>query len=167
MVFSLNDILESPGAALRFDYTTSFADLELNFQFPFKSPARIHGEFRNEAGVLVLDAVCDTVMDYDCSRCAEHVSRDYSLPLSATLSEGLADPDDIANADVLLIENAQVDLDEAAREALILESDMVFLCSPDCKGLCPRCGKNLNAGECGCKPEPDPRLAQLLDLLDK
>ncbi len=166
MVFSLNDILENPGAALRFDYNTSFADLELNFQFPFPSPVRIHGEFRNDAGVLVLEAVCDTVMEFDCSRCAEHVARDYSLPIEATLSEGLEDPDAIENADVLLIENASIDLDEAVREALILEADMVFLCSPDCKGLCPTCGKNLNYGECGCKPEPDPRLAGLLKLLD-
>jgi len=167
MVFSLVDILENPGAVLRFDYTTSFADLEINFQFPFKSSARVHGEFRNEAGVLVLDAVCDTVMDYDCSRCADHVSTDYSLPIEATLSEELEDPNDIANADVLLIENASIDLDEAVREALILESDMVFLCSPDCKGICPQCGTNLNHGECGCKPEVDPRLAKLAELLEQ
>ena len=166
MVFSLNEILENPGAALRFDYTTSFADLELNFALPFPNPARIHGEFRNEAGVLVLDAVCDTVMEFSCSRCAEPVSRDYSLPVEATLSEGLEDPDAIENADVLLIENASIDLDEAVREALILDADMVFLCSPDCKGLCPRCGKNLNLGDCGCRAEPDPRLAGLLKLLD-
>ena len=167
MVFSLVDILENPGAVLRFDYTTSFADLEINFQFPFKFPARVHGEFLNEAGVITVSAVCDTVIDFDCSRCAEHVTRDYSLHIDATLSEELAAPDDIANADILLIENASIDLDEAVRDTLILESDMVFLCSPDCAGLCPRCGGNLNRGECHCEPEIDPRLAPLAELLEK
>ena len=42
-----------------------------------------------------------------------------------------------------------------------------FLCSEDCKGLCPRCGKNLNLGPCGCRKEPDPRFAVLEQLLDK
>ena len=41
----------------------------------------------------------------------------------------------------------------------------VFLCSEDCKGLCAVCGKNLNEGPCDCKPEPDPRLAVLAQLL--
>jgi uncharacterized protein len=39
------------------------------------------------------------------------------------------------------------------------------LCRPDCKGLCPECGKNLNEGACGCSPDTgDPRLAALRQL---
>ena len=43
---------------------------------------------------------------------------------------------------------------------------MRVLCSEDCKGLCPKCGRDLNEGECGCDlKEPDPRLAVLAQLL--
>jgi uncharacterized protein len=42
-----------------------------------------------------------------------------------------------------------------------------FLCREDCKGLCARCGKNLNLGPCGCGKEIDPRFAVLEQLLDK
>ena len=44
--------------------------------------------------------------------------------------------------------------------------DSRFLCQDDCKGLCPHCGVNLNHGSCNCKPDTDPRLAVLEQLLD-
>jgi len=47
----------------------------------------------------------------------------------------------------------QIDLADAAREALLLELPMVHRCREDCLGLCPRCGADLNAGPCGCPPE--------------
>ena len=65
-----------------------------------------------------------------------------------------------------LVEGETFDLDEIIREELILNMDMTVLCSEDCKGLCPRCGKNLNEGDCGCdRTEVDPRLAKLTQLL--
>ncbi|MDY5613643.1 MAG: DUF177 domain-containing protein, partial [Dysosmobacter sp.] len=53
-----------------------------------------------------------------------------------------------------------------ARTAFILEMDTKTLCSEDCKGLCPRCGADLNLGPCSCKKEVDPRLAALAKLLE-
>ncbi len=47
----------------------------------------------------------------------------------------------------------QLDLREDARELLLLELPMVPHCREDCRGLCPRCGADLNAGPCGCPPE--------------
>ena len=46
----------------------------------------------------------------------------------------------------------QLDLRDEARESLLLEIPMVPLCREDCRGLCPRCGADLNAGPCGCPP---------------
>ena len=40
------------------------------------------------------------------------------------------------------------------------------LCRDDCRGLCPRCGANLNDGPCSCEPEADPRFAALQRLLN-
>ena len=40
------------------------------------------------------------------------------------------------------------------------------LCRDDCRGLCPKCGKNLNEGPCGCTKDGDPRLAVLSRLLE-
>jgi uncharacterized protein len=81
------------------------------------------------------------------------------------LAETLESPDDIENSDIVLIENASVDIDEVVSSAIILESDMQLLCSEDCKGLCPVCGKNLNEGPCDCPPETDPRLEKLKQFM--
>ena len=59
-----------------------------------------------------------------------------------------------------------VELDDIIVPELILSMPMKELCSEDCRGLCPRCGKDLNDGECGCAEEIDPRLAKLAEILD-
>jgi uncharacterized protein len=48
----------------------------------------------------------------------------------------------------------------------VLNMDSRLICSEDCKGVCPRCGKDLNQGSCSCEKEVDPRLAALKQLLD-
>ena len=61
---------------------------------------------------------------------------------------------------------SDLDLDELLTEDLLLDVPSKFLCSPDCKGLCPSCGKNLNHGDCDCQQDTvDPRLAILKELL--
>ena len=46
--------------------------------------------------------------------------------------------------------NDDIDLTEALFSTLLFETPYVVLCKPDCKGLCPHCGANLNEGDCGC-----------------
>jgi len=43
-----------------------------------------------------------------------------------------------------------IDLDQDIKEEIILDYPIKPLCDPDCKGLCPKCGKNLNEGGCSC-----------------
>ena len=70
------------------------------------------------------------------------------------------------NDEIVLLEDGEVDVEDLARTAFILDMDAKFLCSEDCKGLCPRCGADLNLGPCGCGKETDPRLAALAALLE-
>ncbi|OGC90101.1 MAG: hypothetical protein A2142_04865 [candidate division Zixibacteria bacterium RBG_16_48_11] len=61
---------------------------------------------------------------------------------------------------------ATYNLTQRLREALLLSLPMRFLCSPDCQGLCPKCGANLNIEKCGCKKEEiDPRWGKLEQML--
>ena len=46
-----------------------------------------------------------------------------------------------------------IDIMYLVRQTLALTEEIRFLCTPDCKGLCPQCGQDLNAAPCGCKPE--------------
>lgn len=58
-----------------------------------------------------------------------------------------------------------IDVTELLRDVLLADQPIKNLCKADCKGLCPKCGANLNEGECGCdKFIIDPRLAALQEL---
>ena len=88
---------------------------------------------------------------------------DKEVPYSCVLSEELQNED---NLDIVLLEEGKVDVGDLARTEFILEMDIQTLCSEDCKGLCSRCGADLNLGPCSCKKEVDPRLAALAKLLE-
>ena len=69
--------------------------------------------------------------------------------------------------DVYLVESDAVELDDILIPELIMDMEMSVVCDEDCKGLCYKCGKNLNEGPCGCvTKEVDPRLAVLQKFLD-
>jgi len=84
--------------------------------------------------------------------------------LEAVLVKELENEEE-ADAWVFLLENDHADLEDIVTTAFVLNMDSRLLCSEDCKGLCFRCGKDLNEGPCDCQPEQDPRLAVLKQLL--
>ena len=79
----------------------------------------------------------------------------------------MPESDDFEDPWVFELQNDCADLDDIVTTTFVLNMDSKLLCSEDCKGLCSRCGANLNLGPCNCKPEPDPRFAALQQLLDK
>lgn len=82
-----------------------------------------------------------------CARCLEEVRFPIAAEMKAKFSRQ-PDPDD---PDQYLFEASTVDLTEALKDALVLELPLRFLCAEDCKGLCPKCGINLNTGSCTCQ----------------
>jgi len=81
-----------------------------------------------------------------CSKCLGPVDFDINADFDEQFVR-LADPDD---PDSYVFQASSVELTEPVKNALLLELPMRILCSEDCKGLCPQCGKNLNEGSCAC-----------------
>ena len=52
-------------------------------------------------------------------------------------------------------EDRVIDLAEPLSDAVVMDTPFVVLCKPDCKGLCPTCGANLNHGACDCAERAD------------
>ena len=66
---------------------------------------------------------------------------------------------------VVFVSENEIELDDIIRSEIYLSIPMKVLCREDCAGLCPRCGKNLNKGECGCKRETGhPAFLKLKDI---
>ncbi|MGH7538445.1 MAG: YceD family protein [Gemmatimonadales bacterium] len=102
----------------------------------------------------------------ECRRCLIPVTVTVTADVGALFTgdaDALQDPD----AYPLPPHATEVDLRPAVREELLLALPRFVVCREDCRGLCPRCGKDLNAGPCGCAPEPDPRWKALADLKGK
>jgi uncharacterized protein len=101
----------------------------------------------------------------NCRRCL----RPIDDMLIVDVEERYADPDPTGmrpvNPDAFLIEHGQLDLAPMVREEVLLAVPDAPLCAPDCPGLCPTCGADLNAGPCGCDTEVrDDRWAALDQL---
>ena len=164
MLLGLSKIIETPDSELPFRTELDLHDLQFGGSCPVQEPVRAEGSVRNVAGVLVLQATVSTTLHATCDRCAAEFQREVSYPVEAVLTRELED-ENAADEWTFLLDNDSADLDEILTTAFVLNMDSKLLCRPDCKGLCCRCGKNLNDGPCGCRPETDPRLAVLGQLL--
>ncbi|HUP38664.1 MAG TPA: DUF177 domain-containing protein [Vicinamibacterales bacterium] len=110
-------------------------------------------------------------VELTCSRCLEPftvpIASDFDLryvPRTENVGEGetQVEEDDLATA---FYDEEQIDLGHLVLEQFQLALPMKPLCTPECKGLCPQCGTNLNTGACNCNPVwEDPRLAALKAL---
>jgi uncharacterized protein len=99
-----------------------------------------------------------------CARCLKEFPKHLGLETHAFLADELQDED---NIEYYLLDGDFADIDEIAQTAFVLNMEQRILCSEDCKGLCPKCGKDLNEGPCNCGEDHDPRLAVLGQLLEK
>ena len=164
MLLDLSKIIQTPDSELPFRTELDLHDLEFGGNYPVQEPVLAEGRVRNTAGVLVLRGTVSTRLHAVCDRCAAEFFREVSYPVQAVLVREIED-EDTADEWTFLLKEDKADLDEILTTAFVLNMDSKLLCRPDCKGLCCRCGKNLNDGPCGCRPEVDPRLAVLGQLL--
>jgi uncharacterized protein len=126
---------------------------------------------RTSQGILVTGHL-HTVVELTCDRCLEP----FTVPVEIDLEEEFRPTVDIgtgASLPVVAEEDGAglinghhiLDLTEVVRQALLLAIPMHPLCRPDCAGLCPECGQNLNEGSCQCQPRvEDLRWAALKEL---
>lgn len=127
--------------------------------------AEAKGGVSNHGGYLLLTA--DTVVHAEgiCSRCGEGFDFCHSFKTERPVARNLtADENDEY---ILTDEDGFLDLAAVFNDELLLELPTKLLCREECKGLCPKCGKDLNKGSCNCPTkEIDPRLEVLKALLD-
>lgn len=163
MLIDVRPILRTPGKTLDFQFELDLSDMEFAGRYPISRPVAVEGTIRNTADVLWLELTARSTLDAVCDRCGKAFSQEKEVPFRCMLAEELQNED---NDEIVLLEEGKVDVGDLARTAFILEMDTKTLCSEDCKGLCPRCGADLNLGPCSCKKEVDPRLAALAKLLE-
>ena len=166
MLLGLAKIIDCPGASVPFQASLDLSDLMFGTCYPVSEPVLASGVIRNTAGVLVMTGNITTCLHGVCDRCASDFTADVDIPINVVLVTELTN-EDSEDEWVFPLESDSANLEEIVRTVFVLNMDSKLLCKPDCKGLCCRCGKNLNEGPCDCRKEIDPRLAALQQLLNK
>ena len=136
----------------------------------FTKPVTVVGEIVNMGGYISLDVTVHADYDAECARCLTPLERSFETSFSRTVVKkgGLVNTAEEDAEDYIEVSDGMLEIEIVAAEQLMLDFPMKELCDEDCKGLCPKCGHDLNEGDCGCvKKEIDPRLAILQKLLEK
>lgn len=153
-------LIKSPIGTRR-DFNFDFAKMRLGEDLNVENFFGTASFDRTQQGLLLQGDFASSA-DLECVRCLET----FSQPLKWSFSDLYAfDKRNMTDSGLLVPENAQLDLEPLLREYALLEFPISPVCKPDCKGLCPVCGENLNHADCGHRPEPASAFSALKDLL--
>lgn len=148
--------------------------------YEVETTVKIDGETAEFAGIvrlmktdrgILLKGTFNTNLSLRCGRCLSN----FSYPLKLKIEEEYFPIMDV-NTGVMLpapedpgsftIDDHNImDISEAIRQYTLMALPIKPLCRPDCSGLCPICGMNLNENKCNCTPEIDPRWEKLSTLV--
>lgn len=163
MRINAEKIFKNEGLSSDYTFSLDLSDCEFWGEYPFKTPIEVTANLSNRAGMVVLTTHATVRFETGCARCTKGVVLDIPIDTENYVVTEYENQDDNS---MILAEDYMIDLDEIAEFAVITSAPMKVLCKDDCKGLCPKCGKDLNEGKCDCpEKEPDPRLAILKNLL--
>jgi uncharacterized protein len=119
---------------------------------------------RTPQGIL-LQVAFQTLIDLECVRCLTGFQQTLNIEYTELYAFSQRY---MTDSGLIMPETGIIDLAPVLRDYILLETPISPLCRPDCKGLCPICGNNLNESTCYHEDESgDPRLASLKSLLDK
>ena len=167
MTIDVKPLLRGEVKSIKLDYTLP---VELD-GIRFEEEAHVVGEILDRAGYMRLTLKLSVPYVAECARCLDEVRGFFEEDFERTVvTKGSVSDEELdENVDeyAVINDNGELDVDEEVAETIVLAFPKKILCDEDCQGLCPKCGKRKNEGDCGCvTKEIDPRLAILQKLLD-
>lgn len=131
------DINKIPAEGSVLEENISAGELDLDTELVrLQGPLKVRAVFSRITNAITVKLDLAAVMELFCGRCLKEYTLDFSKKLQLSYS---ADKGQLT-----------LDINPDIREEVILDYPVKPLCRPECKGLCPKCGKNLNEGGCSC-----------------
>jgi uncharacterized protein len=160
LVVNVADLLHRPGARRRVEEEGVLEGLRVvGSAVLADTPVRVDATLDWVSDGVLATGVASARYQAECRRCLKTVVGEARAEF-----QELYEPD-AREGESYPLKGDHIDFAPLAREALLLELPLAPLCQAACRGLCPRCGADLNAGPCDCPPQDrDPRWAAL-DLL--
>jgi uncharacterized protein len=127
----------------------------------FRTPVHVDLQVNNTGKSLLVEGKVRTTIQAQCGRCL----KDFSYPIEQDYQDEWVYAPQVTEDQqetALVFEKDEIELNERILEQIVLALPMRFICSHECKGLCPVCGVNRNEVSCDCvQDNVDPRLAAL------
>ena len=153
VIFALDERLGNPGDTLSLAGHLDESGYELG-EHEFELPEGIDYDLaltNAGEGILVTGMIRCHVKGA-CDRCLEDAEFDIAGEVDEYyLFEEPEDPESYEDGFELVSEDRTIDLSDAIADAVVMDTPFVVLCRPDCAGLCPTCGANLNEAPCACE----------------
>lgn len=173
MKIDLSSFLDNAVESLHFDGRIKLEDLDLNnSNITIVEPVEYEGEVLRVDGDKIINIRISYKYDEICHRCLKPTTKNVKTALSGKLVEGKKEDEDEVEDEgfdeLIFYEDNLLDLKDYTINQIILSLPMKTLCKEDCKGLCPKCGTDLNRSKCDCTIENiDTRLEKLKEFLPK
>lgn len=115
---------------------------------------------------VILEGSTKIVLDIPCDRCLENVPTEFKIEFRKKIDFNHLEEDEDEKQEISnFITGYDLDVDQLIYNEILVNWPMKVLCQEDCKGICKKCGKNLNEGSCECdQTELDPRMAAIRDI---
>ena len=147
MLVDVSRPVKDPGQSYPFEATAEIEPMTVLDDPVRFSHVRLTGQMIGAGEAVRVAASVEADVESRCALCLAPVHTHLTADIDALFARE-PDPDD---PDQFRLEGYQIEVNDLAREALLLELPMRFLCSESCKGICPSCGANRNIAFCTCQ----------------
>ena len=139
------------------DLTAEASDLTSGFEGGhLVSPVTASLEISRTGNEIVITGTVSVKAVLECARCLDEFVMDLESPIEIVCMVGAGSKAELPEREGVIelpSSAGYVDLTDETRSSLLVLLPLKPLCSPNCQGLCPRCGTNLNRGTCSCARE--------------
>lgn len=168
MLINLSDVLTSEGRVENVEAQLEMTSFDSGMgSFPVVEKSPVSFTFTNvEEGKARIQGNVKITFQAACDRCLTEVPVALVLAFDRLVTAPDMEEDEDVD-DKSFMDGYQLDVETFVYNEVIGNWPAKILCKEDCKGICPKCGQNLNMRDCGCDTfVPDPRMAVIQDIFN-
>ncbi len=168
MKINVANLADRPGEEIPFEFTTTAGEIDaIADTYSFEGDIVVRGVYVHTGRCYRFTGQISCTKSFVCDRCLEPSSLQQVHDFNEEFQRGSEPVSGGEKAKIVnYFDGDVIDLSPVVRDVLLSDQPLNNICNADCRGLCLKCGANLNHGDCGCdRTVIDPRLAALQQLL--
>lgn len=171
MVINMSELFTADGIVKTYEVMVDMSEIvwkRRKYPIVSKQPVKLRLTHEGDRKIAITAKV-SLVLEMPCDRCLENVKVPMDLDFERKVDAAASAQERIAQLDEQsYIDGYQLDVDCMVLDEMITEIPDKVLCKDDCKGVCLKCGINLNHETCSCdRTELDPRMSIIRDIFAK